>query len=141
MHRTLASSHSLEVLLLGQRKDRCICGFTVCSNWKNVIFGFHRTQLPFRQCYPINYQDSSVVLNKCHEFLASLQQGFGHEHDYTKLHNLIIHDKLIRCSLHMHKVRGGWGSIVFAELSGHNCINSGNNSFIIFFKFKFVVHL
>jgi len=31
---------------------------------------------------------------------ASLQQGFGHEHDDIKLNTLIIHDKLMRCSLH-----------------------------------------
>jgi hypothetical protein len=60
MHQTLESSHSLEILLLGERKDRNICGFTVCSNWKNVILGFHRTQLQFLQCHSIKSQDSSV---------------------------------------------------------------------------------
>ena len=70
MHQTLVCSHSLEVLLLGERKDRSICGFTVCSNWKNVIFGYHSTRLPFRQWYAINHQVAQWFSTKAPWILA-----------------------------------------------------------------------
>jgi hypothetical protein len=42
-------SLSFEILLLGERKDRNICGFTVGRNWENIIFEYHITKRPYLQ--------------------------------------------------------------------------------------------